>query len=138
MNLPDQMDNSPGSPGPFHAKPEPAKWICATSSRTFKSTVTFIGACPEDAGGVPRGRRHTAFCSTTASLVVFNQALKVEDRAGLGMWRVFHTVAVRQHHFLADELREFFRTDFAQAFESRDLRPGTPGYNSGSACAPCQ
>jgi hypothetical protein len=30
-------------------------------------------------------------------------------------------VAVRQHHFLADELCEFFRTDFTQTFEARDI-----------------
>jgi hypothetical protein len=35
--------------------------------------------------------------------------------------RVFHEVAVRQHHFLAHELREFRRADLAQAFEERDI-----------------
>lgn len=28
-------------------------------------------------------------------------------------------VAVRRHHLLADELREFLRADFAQALEAR-------------------
>jgi hypothetical protein len=52
-----------------------------------------------------------------------NQTLKVEDRAGLGARGVFHFA---QAHFLADELREFLRADFAQAFEPRDLGP-SPG-----------
>jgi hypothetical protein len=47
-----------------------------------------------------------------APLVVFNQALKVEDRRGLGARRVFHFA---QPHLLADELREFFRADFTSA-----------------------
>jgi hypothetical protein len=47
-------------------------------------------------------------------------------------------VAIRQHHFLADELRELFRTDFAQAFEASDLWLAWFNYNSGSPRAPCQ
>jgi hypothetical protein len=56
-----------------------------------------------------------------APLEVINQALKVEDRAGFGARGVFHAVAARRHHFLADELREFFRAEFAQTFEPRDF-----------------
>ena len=48
--------------------------------------------------------------------------VEIEDRAGLGARGIFHEVAVRQHHFLADELLEFFRADFTQAFEPRYLR----------------
>ena len=45
--------------------------------------------------------------------------VEIEDRAGLGARRVFNFA---RPHLLADELREFFRADFAQAFEPRDLR----------------
>ena len=50
-----------------------------------------------------------------APLVVFNQTLKIEDRAELGARGVIHEVAVRQHHFLADELREFSLVDSRKA-----------------------
>jgi len=43
--------------------------------------------------------------------------VEVEDRNGLGARGVFHFA---QPHFLADKLREFFRTDFAQTLEPRD------------------
>src|ERR1017187_2141307 len=45
--------------------------------------------------------------------------VEIEDRAGLSARRVFH---LARPHFLADELREFFRADFAEAFEPRDFR----------------
>ena len=45
--------------------------------------------------------------------------VEVEDWAGLGARRVFHFA---QPHFLADELREFLRADFAQPFEPREFR----------------
>jgi len=52
--------------------------------------------------------------------------VEIEDRAGLGTRRVFHVVVVRQHHFLADELREFLPADFTYAFEPHNLR-SVPG-----------
>src|ERR1041384_5437564 len=40
--------------------------------------------------------------------------VKGENAGSFGLRRVFHFA---QTHFLTDELREFFWTDFAQAFE---------------------
>ena len=46
-------------------------------------------------------------------------------RAGLGARRVFDPA---RPHFLADELREFFRADFAQPLEPRDLRSAAESF----------